>query len=211
MINWAIFASGNGSNAEAIIQKFEKRVCSTEIKLVLCNKADAYILERVKKYPEIKAVVFDKKDLYERETIRDLLRDNDIYCIALAGFNWILPENIVNVMPKKRILNLHPSLLPKYGGKGMYGNKVHEAVLLNKEKQSGITIHYVNEKYDEGEIIEQIKCEVLENDTVETLSTRIHALEHEHYPRIIDERSETLAMNSIFSNVDSFDFYHRFK
>ncbi len=209
MISWAIFASGNGSNAEAIIQKFEgKERDGTNIKLVLCNKKDAYVLERMKKYPHIPTFVFDKKDLYETDRVWVLLREHKIYSIALAGFNWLLPANIINALPSRRILNLHPSLLPKYGGKGMYGSHVHEAVLANKEKESGITIHSVDEKYDEGMIIEQIKCEVLEDDTVETLAARIHALEHIHYPRVIDDVSRQLGISSIFTNIDSFDFYN---
>lgn len=201
MINWAIFASGNGTNAEAIIKHFEGRYSGTEIKVILCNKPDAYVLERAKNH-NIPTEIFSKADLYENGNVLQTLKKYEIHAIALAGFNWLMPIEIVKALPEHRILNLHPSLLPKYGGKGMYGNKVHEAVLANKEKESGITIHFVNEKYDEGTIIEQIKCEVKENDTTETLAQRIHELEHQNYPRIIEKESYQLSITSVFSGID---------
>lgn len=201
MIHWAIFASGNGTNAEAIIKYFETNLGSTQIKVVLCNKPDAYVLERAKKY-DIPTEVFSKDDLYNTKNVYNILKKYEIHAIALAGFNLLLPENIVKALPDYRILNLHPALLPKYGGKGMYGINVHEAVLANKEEESGITVHYVNEKYDEGLIIEQVKCEVKKDDTPQTLAQRIHELEHLNYPRIIHKESKQMALSSVFSGID---------
>jgi len=177
-----IFASGSGTNAEAIARYFENR-SDIQISLILSNRKDAYVLERAKKL-NIPSLCFSRDDLYETDHVLSRLKAEDPALIILAGFLWLLPENIIHNFPN-RIINIHPALLPKYGGKGMYGAKVHEAVLAAGEKESGITIHYVNEKYDEGDIIFQAHCPVLAGDTPITLAQRIHTLEHRHYPEVI--------------------------
>ena len=184
MNNIAIFASGSGSNAQAIIEHFlakEKK----PVKLILSNKADAYVLERAKKL-DIKSIVFNKEQFYNSDTIINTLENEKIELIVLAGFLWLIPDNILKKF-SNRIINIHPALLPKFGGKGMYGMKVHEAVVANKETQSGITIHYVNEEYDRGEIIFQAKCTVTPNDTAEMVAQKIHELEYTHFPRIVEQ------------------------
>jgi len=180
----AIFASGSGTNAEKIIQHF-KNHNHIKVALILSNKPHAYVLERAKKY-NIPHATFTKKELYEGENVKNLLVDKQIDLIVLAGFLLLVPKYLVQAFPDQ-IINIHPALLPKYGGKGMYGDRVHKKVLENKESESGITIHYVNEKYDEGNIIRQVKCPVYPDDTTETLASRIHQLEHEEYPKVIEE------------------------
>ena len=179
-----IFASGSGSNAQRITEYFS----ATDIARVVAifsNRIDAYVLQRANNM-NIPAIVFNRADFYENDTILDYLRNLKPDIIVLAGFLWIVPEKIVAAFPKC-IVNTHPALLPKYGGKGMYGQHVHRAVIENREKQSGISIHYVNENYDEGAMIFQASCEVYGNDTPETLVEKIHALEYEHYPKIIEQ------------------------
>ena len=165
----AIFASGSGSNAENIIQYFAQnpQFC---VKSVFCNVPDAYVLERAKKY-RIPSFVFN------REEFRNPV---------LAGFLWLMPSFITAAWPNK-IVNIHPALLPAYGGKGMYGHHVHEAVIAAGEKESGITIHYVNDHYDQGAIIFQAKCPVLPTDTPDDLAARVHELEYRYFPQIIAE------------------------
>ncbi len=184
MIKIAIFASGSGTNAENIAKYFDNHL-RARVDIILSNNPNAYVLERAKKL-HIPAIVFTREQLYEDNTVLNLLKFRGIDFIALAGFLWKIPENIIKAYPQ-RIVNIHPALLPKYGGKGMYGNHVHKAVLEAGEKKSGITIHYVNENYDEGDIIFQTQCPVLPDDTVETLAQRLHQLEYEHYPRIIEQ------------------------
>jgi phosphoribosylglycinamide formyltransferase-1 len=184
MKNIAIFASGSGSNAQRIIEYFDnKGVVST--KMLLCNKKDAYVLERVKLL-NVPSLVFTRDDFYNSNKIIDLLKTLEIDLVVLAGFLWLLPENLVKAFPG-RIINIHPALLPKYGGKGMYGHFVHEAVVANHEKESGITIHYVNEHYDKGDIIFQAKCQITAVDTPDSLAEKIHALEFEHFPKVIEK------------------------
>jgi phosphoribosylglycinamide formyltransferase 1 len=180
----AIFASGSGSNAQVITEYFIKRK-SAEINCILCNNKDAYVLERSKSL-NIQYFIFGREDLYENSAVLNILKKRGIDFIVLAGFLWLMPGPVINKFGS-RIVNIHPALLPKYGGKGMYGMKVHQAVIDNKEKESGITIHYVNEKYDDGDIIFQAKCSVDSTDTPETLAQKIHILEHTHYPRVIDQ------------------------
>ena len=151
--------------------------------MILSNNKDAYVLERAKK-SGIDTLVFDRTSFYDTDNILNQLVNTQIYMIVLAGFLWLIPKNILRAYPEK-IINIHPALLPKYGGKGMYGNRVHQAVLDNGEKESGITIHYVNEEYDKGSIIFQAKCEVLASDTPESLAGRVHQLEYRYYPEII--------------------------
>jgi phosphoribosylglycinamide formyltransferase-1 len=183
MTNIAIFASGSGSNAENIFNYFKNNLY-IRVMLILSNKSDAFVLERAKKLG-VETIVFSKTDL-ENGNVLLLLKEKNINLIVLAGFLLKIPSSIINAFPNK-IINIHPSLLPKFGGKGMYGSKVHEEVIANAEKESGITIHYVNEKYDEGGIIFQAKCSIDKNDTPETLANKIHILEYKHFPAVIDK------------------------
>ncbi len=178
----AIWASGNGTNAEAIMAHF-KRHPSIEVVLLQTNRVDAGALQRAKLF-QVPAQVFDRDQLASGEVLATLLANRIDYLI-LAGFLWLVPSSILSVW-EGRILNIHPALLPKYGGKGMYGNFVHEAVLNNEESFSGITIHQVNAAYDKGQIVFQAPCPVLADDTPEQLAHRIHELEHQYYPGVIE-------------------------
>ncbi|MCL2073272.1 MAG: phosphoribosylglycinamide formyltransferase [Marinilabiliaceae bacterium] len=184
MKNIIIFASGSGSNAENIVRYFSSSKNVT-ISYIVSNKKEAFVLKRAEML-NIKSLVFEKKDFYENDSVLNFLLAENPNLIILSGFLILMPPKIIDAFPK-RIVNIHPALLPKYGGKGMYGNKVHEAVIYNKEKETGITIHYVNDKYDEGEIIFQQKCIVDENETLLSLSEKIHALEYEFFPKVIGE------------------------
>ncbi|MFC2086182.1 phosphoribosylglycinamide formyltransferase [Bacteroidota bacterium] len=180
----AIFASGSGTNAENIVNFFNDNP-DVEVNLILSNKKDAYVLQRAKRL-NVKSVVFSREEFYKSSKILNTLHSMKIDLVVLAGFLWLIPENIISSF-RNMIVNIHPALLPKYGGKGMYGNFVHEAVIKNKEKESGITIHYVNEIYDEGQIIFQEKVEVLENDSPDSLAQKIHILEYKYFPKVIEE------------------------
>jgi len=182
--NIAVFASGSGTNAQRITEYFSDHP-EISVSMILSNKPDAYVLVRAKKLT-IPSVVFDRHTFYETTEISGLLKKNKIDLIVLAGFLWLIPEDLIQAF-RGRIINIHPALLPKYGGKGMYGSRVHEAVIQSRDKESGITIHFVNEKYDEGNIIFQAKCEVLPDDTPDTLAQRIHQLEYKHYPEVIEK------------------------
>lgn len=184
MNNLAIFASGSGTNAGQIMKYFQSHA-SIRVSLVLSNKPDAFVLQRAKQFG-VPEMVFSRSEFYSSDLIIKKLKENDIRFIVLAGFLWLVPENLLASFPG-RIINIHPALLPAYGGKGMYGSKVHEAVILNKEKESGITIHYVNGEYDRGDVIFQARCPVLPDDTAETLAGRIHELEYRHFPEIIEK------------------------
>ena len=179
----AIFASGNGSNAEAIINHLGEND-DIKVTAIYSNNADAYVLERAKNH-RISSFVFNKKEFYREEYLRGLTNES-FDLIVLAGFMWLVPSALVAAYPNK-IINIHPALLPKYGGKGMYGHFVHEAVIDNGEQESGITIHFVNERYDEGGIILQESCPVLPDDSPDSLAARIHKLEHKNYPRVVEE------------------------
>lgn len=179
----AIFASGSGSNAQKIAEHFELHP-TIQVTFILTNKEDAYVIERAEDLG-IKYMTFNRKDFYESDRVLEALRENQIDFVVLAGFLWLFPENILNLYPKA-VINIHPALLPNYGGKGMYGMKVHESVVANKETETGITIHYVNEKYDEGDIIFQEKCAVLPTDSAEDVAEKIHALEYEHFSQVIE-------------------------
>ena len=179
----AIFASGSGSNAENIARYFAGRA-DVEVVLFLSNKKDAYVLERGKKL-NIASYYFEKSDMEEGDILQ-LLQENQVSFIVLAGYLQKIPSDIIKAYPDK-IVNIHPALLPKFGGKGMYGERVHETVIQAGEKESGITIHYVNEHYDQGNIIFQASCPVLASDTPSELALRVHELEYLHYPRIIDK------------------------
>ncbi len=184
MKNIAIFASGSGTNAEQIIKYFAGNQ-SAKVSVILTNNENAYVLERAKKF-NIPYRIFSKEEFYKSDNILDLLQEYNIDLIVLAGFLWLVPVNLLKAY-HNRIINIHPALLPKYGGKGMYGARVHEAVIESGDKESGISIHYVNEKYDEGEIIFQAKVKVETDDTPDSLAKKIHVLEYEHYPKVVEQ------------------------
>ena len=177
-----IFASGAGTNAAAIIAHF-KNNGKAKVSLIVSNKADAGVLE-IAKREEIPFLIVDRKT-YGETLLIEQMNDFKPSLIVLAGFLWKIPETIIHAFPGK-IINIHPALLPGYGGKGMYGQNVHHAVINAKETESGITIHYVNEAYDEGNIILQARCRVEQNDGADELASRIHKLEHFYYPRAIE-------------------------
>jgi phosphoribosylglycinamide formyltransferase-1 len=180
----AILASGSGSNAENIALYFNENP-QVKIVSILSNNPKAFVVTRAKKLG-IPSFIFSKSDFNATNIVLDYLEKMDVDFIVLAGFLLLLPENLIKKYPD-RIINIHPALLPKYGGKGMYGMNVHRAVIENKEKESGITIHKVSEKYDEGEVIFQAKCEVLHTDTAEDVAQKIHRLEYEHFPKVIEQ------------------------
>lgn len=184
MINVAIFASGSGSNAENIINYF-RNSDKINIKTIVSNKADAFVHQRAQKNG-IPSKTFAKVDFFESDKILDYLKSESIDFIVLAGFLLKVPQNIIEAYPR-RIVNIHPALLPKYGGKGMYGDHVHKAVVEGKESQSGITVHYVNENYDEGDIIFQATCNVDTDDTFLEVAEKVHKLEYEYFPSVIEE------------------------
>ena len=168
--------------SQNIIDYF-KSSTNRNVELVVSNKSTANVLNRAK-ISGVPTLLINKSSFYETEDTINYLNSLKIDLIVLAGFLWIVPENLIRSFPNK-IINIHPSLLPKYGGKGMYGMKVHHAVVDAHEKESGISIHYVNEKYDEGKIISQHKCEVSENDSADSLAKKIHQLEFENFPKAI--------------------------
>lgn len=179
-----VFASGSGTNAENIIKYFQKQP-NASVVAAFSNKRSAKVLKRAHDL-NVKALHFDRDALYNSYDVLHILEDINPDLIVLAGFMWIFPEDILKRFPNK-IVNIHPALLPKYGGKGMYGMHVHEAIIQNKEKESGISIHYVNENYDEGEIIFQAKTDISEEDTPESLAEKIHKLEYKHFPEILQQ------------------------
>ena len=183
MTRVAIFASGSGSNAENIADYF-KNNNNVDIALIVSNKQDAYVHERARKLG-IPSVTFSKDDFYSTDKVVEFLQKDDIDFIVLAGFLLKVPHNLLVAFPDK-IINIHPALLPKFGGKGMYGDNVHKAVIEAGEKESGITIHYVNENYDEGNVIFQAKCPVIESDTYEDVAKKVHELEYIHFPKVIE-------------------------
>lgn len=179
----AIFASGSGSNAQKIIEHFKKNEVA-EVAIVISNNPEAYVLERADNF-EIPTQIITREDFYSSDFTLRFLEQLKVDFIVLAGFLWLIPDNLIKAYPQK-IVNIHPALLPKFGGKGMYGHRVHEAVLEAKEKESGITIHFVNEHYDEGEVVLQVNCPVEKKDTSETLAFRIQQLEHQYFPKTVE-------------------------
>ena len=178
----ALFASGNGSNVQRITEYFsDKNIL--EIAAVYCNNPGAFVLERAKRL-NLSAVQFDRNTFYDSEITGNDLSARKVDWLILAGFLWLIPDYLLKAFPN-RIINIHPALLPKYGGKGMFGMKVHESVIANRETESGITIHYVNEQYDEGQVIFQAKCPVTPDDTPESLAAKIHELEYRYFPEVI--------------------------
>ncbi|SMO80639.1 formyltetrahydrofolate-dependent phosphoribosylglycinamide formyltransferase [Saccharicrinis carchari] len=180
----AIFASGSGSNAENIVNHLKGRLKSSDFHF-FTNKPDAYVNERARKL-NIQLTLFSKNEFYNSDKILKILINGNFDLIVLAGFLWLMPLNIVQAF-NGRIINIHPALLPKYGGKGMYGKRVHEAVVANNEIESGITIHFVDENYDEGKVIKQEHCAVLPSDTAEDVERKIHDLEFKHFPKVVEE------------------------
>ena len=189
-IKIAIFASGGGTNAEEIIKYFQNHA-HIEIALILSNNPSAYVLERAKNHG-IQSFIFSREAFYNNTIVDEELLKAGIDFVVLAGFMWLMPVRIVRLFDHKMV-NIHPALLPKYGGKGMYGRHVHEAVVKNGEKESGITIHWVNEAYDEGNVILQSKCKIDSSDHAEDVADKVHALEYAHFSRAI----ENVIMNKL--------------
>ena len=193
----AIFASGSGTNAQNIIDYFSKDKM-VAVDSVFTNKPDAYVIKRAES-ARVKVFVFNRSEFYETNLVVDILISRGIDLVVLAGFLWLIPENMTSAF---KIINIHPALLPKYGGKGMYGMNVHESVVKNKEKESGITIHHVNEKYDDGQIIFQATCKIDPTDTATDVAAKIHELEYAHFPQIIKQVFERHVVG--FGGLNSF-------
>jgi phosphoribosylglycinamide formyltransferase-1 len=183
----AIFASGSGSNAENIVNYFENSSVG-RVEAVYCNNPKAPVIQRAGRL-NIPLVLFDREKFYAEETVLRDLQSRKIDLIVLAGFLWLIPGSIIKAY-RDRIVNIHPALLPKYGGKGMFGITVHEAVIEAGDAESGITIHLIDDVYDRGEILLQVKCPVLTDDTPESLAERVHQLEYEHFPKAIEKMLE---------------------
>lgn len=182
-----IFASGTGTNAENIIRHFQKSD-TAKVVAVFSNRRSAGALKKAHDL-NVKALLFDKEAMYYSHDVLNVLRDIKPDLIVLAGFLWLMPKRILQQFSNK-VINIHPALLPNYGGKGMYGSKVHEAVIANKEKESGISVHYVNEKYDEGQIIFQATTQLDNTDTPDSLASKVHELEYRHFPEVIEKLLE---------------------
>lgn len=189
MRNIAVFASGSGTNAENIITYFQQRLTG-RVTLVLCNKTEAKVLERAERLG-VQTVVFDRDTFLHSDRIVQLLHREKIDYLVLAGFLWLVPLNIIKSF-EGRILNIHPALLPRHGGQGMYGDRVHRAVIEHGDSETGITIHHVNEVYDSGAIVAQYRIPIRPKDTPESVAQRVHALEYEHYPRVIESEIKKL-------------------
>nr|WP_294789845.1 phosphoribosylglycinamide formyltransferase [uncultured Mucilaginibacter sp.] len=179
----AIFASGSGSNAQKIMEYF-KRSPDAEVVLILTNNPQAYVLQRADNF-EVPSHIFTRNEFYQTDEVIRILKTLQVDLIVLAGFLWLVPSSLLSAFPNK-IINLHPALLPKYGGKGMYGDNVHKAILEAKEEESGITIHFVNAEFDEGEIIHQSRFKIDPSDTLEMVKFKGQQLEHQHFPRVIE-------------------------
>lgn len=177
-----VFASGSGTNAERLILHF--RGSETPVSLLVCNRPEAGVLLRAKRLG-VESMVVDRASFAERQRMLSLLRAAGVKWIALAGFLWLIPDWLVRAY-RNRIVNIHPALLPRFGGKGMYGMRVHRKVKEEGEPETGMTIHYVNELYDEGEIIFRARCPVFSTDTPENIALRVHELEYKHYPWVLE-------------------------
>ncbi len=180
----AIFASGRGSNAQSIYQYSLQKDSHFKVAAIISNKANAGVLSFAKR-KKIASQFFGRNAFYNSETVIDYLRKSKIDMVVLAGFLWLVPDNIIKVFPKK-ILNIHPALLPNYGGKGMYGHHVHKAVHTSGDIKSGMTIHFVNNRYDEGQMIFQSQCLIKDGATPEDIASSVLNLEHHFYPQVID-------------------------
>ena len=188
----AIFASGSGSNAQKIMEHFKKHN-DAEVAIVLTNNPEAYVLQRADNF-EVPAHVFNRQEFYQTDSVVQLLKNLEIDIIVLAGFLWLIPQNLLKAFPNK-IVNLHPALLPRYGGKGMYGDHVHKAIMQAGDTESGITIHFVNEHFDEGEIIHQSRFHIEQNDDLEMIKFKGQQLEHLHYPKVIEHLLKKMPAN----------------
>lgn len=180
----AVFASGSGSNAQRLVEFFSNTL-TAQIVSILSNNPKAGVLARANQLG-VESFVFDKEDFYQTPAVLDYLKSKQIDWVILAGFLWLVPSNLLQAYPHK-VINLHPALLPKFGGKGMYGMNVHKAVVAAQETETGITIHYANEQFDEGEIIYQAKCAVSPTDSPEAVAEKIHQLEYKYFPQIIEQ------------------------
>jgi phosphoribosylglycinamide formyltransferase-1 len=180
----AIFASGSGTNAENLIRHFRTKP-SGRVELVLTNRPGAGVIDRARSLG-VDSLVFNRDQFYHTGEVVAILMERSIDFIVLAGFLWLVPANLLERFPG-RVVNIHPALLPKYGGKGMFGKHVHEAVIASGDAESGISIHHVNQVYDEGDIIFQATCPVKADDTPDSLAQRIHTLEYEHFPRVVED------------------------
>ena len=180
----AVFASGTGTNAKNLIGHFELHR-NAQVTLVVCNRADAGVVTIAREHG-VETMIVSREEFFSEQSIVAELKDRGIDFIVLAGFLWLIPQQLISAFPN-RIINIHPALLPKFGGKGMYGKKVHEAVLAAQEKESGITIHFVNENFDEGKSIAQFSCPVFPDDTTEKLAARVQELEHNHFAEVVEK------------------------
>jgi len=188
-VHIAVFASGAGSNAEKVIEYFKSHPY-IKISLIVCNKRGAGVL-KIADQEKVASLIIEKEKFFHGNAYIDELRERKIDFIVLAGFLWKIPSLLIKSYPDK-IINIHPALLPKYGGKGMYGHFVHESVIAAREKESGITIHYVDDLYDHGKIIFQARCAVEENDTPDSLAHKIHLLEHAHFAKVIEHAAQNI-------------------
>ena len=184
MTRLAILGSGNGTNAQQITEYFGGRN-DVEVACIIYNVRDAFIAARARRVG-VEERYFGRKDFYETGVVLDYMKERNVDWVILAGFLWLVPEEMLRAYPA-RIINIHPALLPAYGGKGMYGHHVHEAVVANHEKESGITIHLIDSQYDRGTTLFQARCAVSPDETPDSLAAKIHLLEKEHFPRVIDE------------------------
>lgn len=180
----ALFASGSGTNVENIVKYFNSKTTAKPV-CVLCNKPDAFVLERAKRLG-LDSMTFNRTDFNDGKKIMEYLKKYEVDMIVLAGFLWLIPQYLINAFPN-RIVNIHPALLPKFGGKGMYGMHVHEAVKQNGETETGITIHLIDGNYDKGNTVFQAKVQVSPTDSPDDIANKVHALEYEHYPKVIEE------------------------
>ncbi|MEZ4895066.1 MAG: phosphoribosylglycinamide formyltransferase [Saprospiraceae bacterium] len=188
-VNIAIFASGGGSNARKIMEHFQASQIG-KVALIVCNKPEAGVLDIAREF-EVPSILISRKLFYESRDFLETLQKYNIGFIALAGFLWLIPDYLVQAYPNK-IVNIHPALLPKYGGKGMYGMNVHKAVKANGESQSGISIHFVNEHYDEGNLIFQATCALKPEDGAAAIAKKVLEVEHRHYARVIETIIQTM-------------------
>ena len=180
----AIFASGSGTNAENLIRYFRTNPAG-RVELLLSNRPDAHVITRAQSF-DIETVVFNREQFYHSDQILALLKKRGIDFIVLAGFLWLVPGNLLEAF-KGKVVNIHPALLPRYGGKGMYGQRVHEAVISSRDTESGITIHYVNTRYDDGSVIFQARCAVEPDETPESLAIKVHTLEYKYLPAVVED------------------------
>lgn len=183
-VRLAILGSGNGTNAQRITEYFSGSN-AVEVACIIYNKRDAYIATRARNLG-IEAVYFGRDDFYNSDRVVNFLREHRIDWVILAGFLWLVPQNILQAYPQ-RVINIHPALLPKHGGRGMYGERVHESVIASHETESGITIHIVDENYDRGTTLFQARCAVNPDDTPDTLAHKVHELEYQYFPQIIEK------------------------